>query len=459
MKIASIIRGFSFLLIIWLVLFQQLATAFTTPQVPTGGIVYDGMILNVTTNPADVWRKGSSITIQWQWPQFPNSPVDVDLWRGAQKVANIAYNLPASAARWTVPYSLADGEYAVRVQSHRNASNYALKKIRVEQTALSPSGSQTATSYQYQTPPRPSIPKPVQSDGQISNITLMPQGVLRTGVTARIQWEWTGRANRPAMITAWKDGQKVADIATATPMSFASWTVPYTFPPGNYSIKVQSTNNPSNQALKSVQIDNSTITVTSPKSSDVLIANTQVPFTWTYQGYPGPVSVRINNMLIADNIPCGANGHGQSIINVPHLPEDSYIFTVASKASQKISSATPPIKLAHYKFAIQQPRSGEVFRKGQNITVLFTLQKPASAIGTMGTVGNAELFLERYLTAGQAFAGAPTYATLLNTVAIQPGNNSVMVTLPKTLSGTCVIRIRMKENSNIYSWSPAFKIQ
>jgi hypothetical protein len=411
--------------------------------------INDGQIANVTTNPADAWTRGTSVQIKWEWPDHANLPADVLLMKDGQTVAAIATNLPALAATWTVPSSLGAGAYTVRVQSQANPTwNYATKAVTVHLSSVK----STIVSGGPSQGPDATVNKPkgvlLPGDGQIANVTTTP-GELRTGTAVTIKWEWPDHANAPTTVTAWKDNQKVADIATATTAGSATWTVPYTFPPGPYTIKVQSAGNPNNQATKAVQVANSTITVTSPAAGNILSPGAKITVAWTYQGNPGPVWIgrkslnsSLGPLLIADNVPCGSNGSGQYSVDIPGFSEQgSYKLVVTSKANGAITGESPGLALYSTPISVMWPHEGDVFQKGQSVSVAFTVKRPAGSIGSPGSV---DIYLYKHSTISIPFGGPPPEQVLLGSSAASDGTNSCSVNLPADKVGTYHIKVQVK---------------
>ena len=188
----------------------------------------------------------------------------------------------------------------------------------------------------------PNAPIP---DGKITYVKLTPENLWRTGTTVYIEWTWPDYPNAQADVTIWQGSRQVATVITDTTKSKAAWIVPYHLVPGSYSVKVQSSKNPDNHFGRVIHIENSTISMLSPKTGMVLEPGSNCPIIWEFQGKPGPLKLELfsgsasntPHLLIANNIASGELGAGRYEWKVPSgLPSKTDYWI---KATATVNSA------------------------------------------------------------------------------------------------------------------------
>jgi hypothetical protein len=103
--------------------------------------ISDGQIAKVRIATGQGVRTGSTVKIEWDWPGYVNHPADVTLWQGPRpdalvQVGTIVTERTQLYTNWLVPYTLAPGNYRIRVASSRNPDNRADLAILVLETAI-----------------------------------------------------------------------------------------------------------------------------------------------------------------------------------------------------------------------------------------------------------------------------------------------------------------------------------
>jgi hypothetical protein len=126
------------------------------------------------------------------------------------------------------------------------------------------------------------------NDGQIMNVTSPTGQGMYLGTTVKIQWQWpayeTAAADVVIMDEATTPGsiKQVGSIVTSRAGLWTSWAIPYTFPPGYYTLRVSSSKNPNNYSDYRIMVMNTTLAITSPNSNfDMAMGSMEL------QGQPG----------------------------------------------------------------------------------------------------------------------------------------------------------------------------
>jgi hypothetical protein len=193
---------------------------------------------------------------------------------------------------------------------------------------------------------KPDLPPGIpQDDGKITNVTTIPAGLWHTGTTVKIQWQWPGFVGFLADVTLWSGSQQVGTIVSGWNNTWVSWKVPINFSPGTYTLRVQSSKNQTNFSDTAVRIENSTLSIMSPKAGQIWTAGTTNQVVWTYQGNPGPLKIELipvsggSALLIANNIPCGNLGAGSFNWLIPAaITAGSYQIKVTSTGNNLITA-------------------------------------------------------------------------------------------------------------------------
>lgn len=270
----------------------------------------------------------------------------------------------------------------------------------VAQTIIGPS-STTSPQPMITTNPvltqQPTIKPPLATvnDGQIMNVTSPTGQGMFLGTTVTIVWEWPGYVNRPADVTLWDEvtqpgnPRQVGTIDNGRTALRTAWAIPYTFPPGYYTIRVASSKNPNNHADYRIKVMNSTITVTSPNSNFALAIGSTYTIWWNYQGKPGPVKIELTNtsgsapLIIASNVPGGEMGLGKFDWIVPQTlaMTSGYLVRVTSLVSASITGLSQPFSIALPSITITKPNPGDEFLPAVYIPI--TWRSLGNNFGTM----------------------------------------------------------------------------
>jgi hypothetical protein len=193
---------------------------------------------------------------------------------------------------------------------------------------------------------KPDLPPGIpQGDGKITSVTTLPAGLWYTGAAVKIQWQWPGFVGFLADVTLWSGSQQVGTIVSGWNNTWVSWKVPINFSPGTYTIRVQSSKNQTNFSDTTVRIENSTLSIMSPKAGQTWTADTTNQVVWTYQGNPGPLKIELipvsggSTLPIANNIPCGNLGAGSFNWLIPAtINSGSYQIKVTSAGNNLITA-------------------------------------------------------------------------------------------------------------------------
>ena len=178
------------------------------------------------------------------------------------------------------------------------------------------------------------------ADGQIANIRTATALPWRMNTTVSIQWDWPGFDGRQADVTIWQATPQgpvlAATVVSAWTQRQASWIVPdKLWPLNQYTVKVASTANPKNSAELPIPIDWTIVTITSPKTGQVMLPGSTQTVAWTFQGKPG--QLRFSYLLSAPaqnpnpfrSVPGGQGGVGSFTFTMPgYAPEGRYSFLV-----------------------------------------------------------------------------------------------------------------------------------
>ena len=208
----------------------------------------------------------------------------------------------------------------------------------------------TVAAAQVVIAPKPGVPQAAAvtppklagagADGQIVNVRA-PAGLpWRLGTTVSIAWDWPGFDGRQADVTLWKTTPQgpvlAATLVSAWTQRQASWIVPATTAAGQYAVKVASTGNPQNSAVLAIQIDYTTVTLTSPKRDQLWMPGTTQTIAWTFQGKPDRLVFEYalaapgERSRSLGGAPGGQGGAGSMAITVPtDVPDGLYTIYVS----------------------------------------------------------------------------------------------------------------------------------
>lgn len=221
------------------------------------------------------------------------------------------------------------------------------------------------------------------SDGQITGVTVVPAAVWRTGTTVKVQWNWPGYINSPAdVILGTGSGAAFSAKTTITinwGSSSAGWEVPFSFAPGNYTLRVRSSANNNNFAETTVRIENSSISLVAPASGQTWIGGTTNQVVWSFQGKPGSLNLDLiptsgaNAQRIASGIAWGASGTGSFNWLIPgNLAVGSYRLRLTSAANSAISCTGPTFTIALPSIALIQPSPGATYQQGSTVPIKWS---------------------------------------------------------------------------------------
>lgn len=150
----------------------------------------------------------------------------------------------------------------------------------------------------------------------------------------------------PANVALWSGSRQVGTIVSGWTNTWVGWNVPINFSPGAYTLRVQSSKNQNNFSETSVRIENSTVSITSPKAGQTWTAGTTNQVVWTYQGNPGPLKIELipvsggSALLIGNNIPWGNLGAGSFNWLIPAtITAGSYQIKVTSAGNNLITAS------------------------------------------------------------------------------------------------------------------------
>ncbi len=165
----------------------------------------------------DTWNKGNTYTIRWTKSGSMNANVKIRLMQGGRKVLAITDSTANDGSySWTVPSSVANGSYYIRVKTIDNA---------------------------------------VYDDGEVFTISDQPAANITVtdphsgdtwnkGNTYTIRWTKSGSMNANVKIRLMQGGRKVLAITDSTTNSGSySWTVPSSVANGSYYIRVKTIDN------------------------------------------------------------------------------------------------------------------------------------------------------------------------------------------------------------------------
>ncbi len=202
------------------------------------------------TNPhsGDFWEKGKTYTITWTKSGNMNANVKIRLMQGNTKILAVTDSTPNNGSySWTVPASLSNGSYHIRVKTIDNA---------------------------------------VYDDGEVFTIGNAPAANITVtsphsgqkwckGKTYTITWTKSGKMNTNVKIRLMQRGTKILSITDSTINNGSySWKVPASLSKGAYYIRVKTIDNAVYDDGETFSIIDTPIhigekiTVTSPKKGD-----------------------------------------------------------------------------------------------------------------------------------------------------------------------------------------------
>jgi len=217
------------------------------------------------TNPhsGHIWYKGHTYTITWTKSGSMNAKVKIRLMQNGTKILGITDSTNNNGSyKWTVPSSIPDGKYVVRVKTIDNAV-YDDGDVFTIATAL---------SYRAMSVTNPRA-------GQ----------TWYKGKTYTITWGGGDVMTSYAKIRLYQGNTKILDITDSTSYINGSykWTIPSSIPDGKYVVRVRTIDTgdyDNSDAFTIATAPTRSITVTNPHSGQKLYAGGTYRITWTKSG-------------------------------------------------------------------------------------------------------------------------------------------------------------------------------
>lgn len=295
------------------------------------------------------------------------------------------------------------------------------------------------------------IPK---SDGQITNVTTVPGDVWRTGTTVRVQWAWPGYVNFLADVMLGKGSgaafQSEKTIISGWTNSSVAWEVPDAFPPGIYTVRVQSSKNNKNFADATVRIENSTVSLVSPRAGQTVITGTNNEIVWSFQGKPGPLKLELipasggNVQLIASGIPWGESGAGKYAWTVPGiLASGNYQLRLTGTANSAVTNTGPAFAVVTPSVSLVSPTAGSTVQQTAAIPIKWSF---------LGDIGPS-VKLKVWQSGGSAGVGAaaPPFEITTPTGSAGQGGFDGWKPVSSSTSQQYLIRVESVQNPKIFS--------
>ncbi len=235
----------------------------------------------------DTWNKGNTYTIRWTKSGSMNANVKIRLMQGGRKVLAITDSTANDGSySWTVPSSVANGSYYIRVKTIDNAV-YDDGEVFTISNAASSS-------------PKITVTDPHSGD------------TWNKGNTYTIRWTKSGSMNANVKIRLMQGGTKVLAItdSTANDGSY-SWTVPSSVANGSYYIRVKTIDNAVYDDGEVFTISNASssksLTVTYPNGGERIAAPGNIEIRWSSAGSISNVKIigvgSTGNITVADSAP------------------------------------------------------------------------------------------------------------------------------------------------------------
>ena len=183
-------------------------------------IGYSQSITITSPHSGNCWEKGKTYTITWTKSGTMNANVKIRLYQGGTKILAITDSTPNNGSySWTVPATVADGSYYIRVKTIDNAVYDDSDTFQIKVSCSLGGGTITITS-------------PHSGD------------CWKQGSTHTITWTKSGTMNANVKIRLMQSGAKILAITDSTPNNGSySWTVPATVTDGYYQIRVKTIDN------------------------------------------------------------------------------------------------------------------------------------------------------------------------------------------------------------------------
>jgi hypothetical protein len=223
----------------------------------------------VTPNGGETWQASTTRTIAWTFTANPGTQVNIDLYKAAGWVRNIASGLPIGSAgkgsfKWLIPYGQTPGkDYTIRVRSNRGFEDFSNANFTI-------------------TPPTMSITAPNGGES-------WQAGTLHT-----IAWTFTANPGTVVSIELYKAGGWIRTIANGLPIGTAgkgslAWRVPSDLTPANdYKVRVHSDRGFEVFSAQNFTITATGITVKAPSVAGIQWQmGTAHTIQWTFKLYSG----------------------------------------------------------------------------------------------------------------------------------------------------------------------------
>jgi beta propeller repeat protein len=360
-----------------------------------------GTISVTSPNGGEVWNRGTTQTVAWDYAGNPGTTVKITRLQGGVEVGTIADSTSTGSG--------GKGSYT---------------------WSILPFGS-TGTNCQVKIQ---SINQPLINDNSNKNFTLAPVGATppsititspnggetwKRGTTHTVTWDYTGNPGTTVKITRLQGGVQVGSISSSTSIGTGGhgsykWSISPTGSTGSdCKIFIQSLSQPAiidtsdnSFTLAPVGATPPSITITSPNGGETWKRGTTQTVTWDYIGDPG-TTVKITRLqgsvevgTISASTSIGTGGHGSFVwsigatgttgnncqvkiqsISQPTINDSSNnSFTLAP------AGPTPPT------ITVTSPNGGETWKRGTTQTVTWDYSgNPGSYVKITRLQGDVEV--------------------------------------------------------------------
>jgi PKD repeat protein len=405
-------------------------------------------------NGGEVWQRGISRMVTWDYTGSPGSTVKIMLVKGSVEVGTIASSVPIGSNghgsyTWPIYSSGSTGsDYKVSVQS---ISQPAINDMSNSNFALTPAG--TAT---------PTITVTSPNGGE----------TWQRGNSHTVTWSYTGSPGSFVKIVLLKAGAEVETINPSTSIGNSgtgsyTWPIPSSGITGSdFKIKVQSISQPvtndmsnSNFVITSATTTPS-ITVTVPNGGETWQRGTSRTIAWDYTGNPGS-TVKITLLKAGSDVgtiiaststgsggkgsytwPISATGGTGSDYKVKVQSISQPVISDTSNNNFNLTPATTTPEIT-----VTSPNGGETWKRGTSKTITWSyagspgstvkivLLKGSTQVGTIsastsiGTGGIGSYTWQIYPTGGTGSDYKVSIESLSHPTIKDSGNNYFKLTL------------------------------
>jgi len=370
-------------------------------------------LITVTSpNGGEIWQRGTTHTITWDYTGNPGSTVKITLVKGSTEVGTITSSVSIGSG--------GHGSYSWPISSSASSTgnDYKVSVQSISQPAIKDTSNNYFTLTPTTTSPKITVTSP--NGGEM----------WQRGTTHTVTWSYTGSPGSTVRIALMKGSTEIGTIASSTSIG-SSGKGSYTWPissdgllGSDFKVKVQSMSQPSISDTSNnyftitkagttppTPTPSPTITVTSPNGGESWQRGTTHTITWDYTGNPGSTvkitlvkgSTEVGTIVASTSVGSGGHGSYTWAISPTGSTGSDYKVSVQSISQSTIKDASnnyftlTSAGATSPTITVSSPNGGEIWKRGTThrvnwsytgspgTTVKIVLVKGSTEVGTISS--------------------------------------------------------------------------